>query len=168
MNWLDFTALALMIGGAALGWLSGLLRWAFMLAGAVAGSILAGRLYGAAESLFEGVIGNDAVRQAAAFAAIFIGFLLIALACSIAVKQALKLVWMGWIDNAAGMAVGFLSGAIAAAALTWTLGVIPSELTRSAVRESALADVIIGATSFLRSFLPPEFQAIEQLLEMAA
>ena len=164
MNWLDFTALALMVGGAALGWLSGLLRWAFMLAGAVGGAILAGRLYGAVESLFEGVIGNDALRQAAAFAGIFIGVLLVALACSMAIKQALKLVWMGWIDNVSGMAVGFLSGALAAAALTWTLGVIPSEFARDAVRESALADIILEATSFLRSFLPPEFQAIEQLL----
>ena len=167
MNWLDFTALALMVGGAALGWQSGVLRWGFMLVGSVAGAILAGRLYAAVEPLFEGVIDNDAFRQAAAFAAIFICVLLIALACSMAVKQALKLVWMGWIDNASGMAVGFLAGALAAAALTWTLGVIPSELTRGVVRESALADIILGATSFLRSFLPPEFQTIEQLLELA-
>ncbi len=165
MNWLDFTALVLMFGGAVLGWFSGLLRWAFMLVGAVAGAVLAGEFYVDASSVFRAVTDNEAFQQAAAFGSIFAGVFLAALLVSVLVKKALNLVWMGWIDSLTGMVAGFLAGALCAAALTWTLGVVPSESARDAVRESALADAMLSATAFLREWLPPEFRAIERALE---
>jgi len=167
MNWLDFTALVLMFGGAVLGWFNGLLRWACMFLGAIAGEILAGQLYAVVSSMFEAVTDNEAFRQAAAFGAIIAGVFIAAIVLSALVKKALNLVWMGWIDSAAGMTLGFLAGALCAAALTWALGVVPSEFARDAVRESALSGAILSATAFLRELLPPEVRAIERALELS-
>ena len=165
MNWLDITALALVLGGAFLGWRNGLLRWAFMLAGTIAGAILAGQFYTDLEVLGQGVIDSEALRQVIAFSVIFIGTLIAALLVSLAAKTVLKVLLLEWVDSLAGMAVGTLAGMLSASALVLVLGVVPSESAHVAVRESAFAEALTNATSFMRVFLPPEFDAIEDLFE---
>ncbi len=168
MNWLDITALALVLGGAFLGWRNGLLRWAFMLAGTIAGAILAGQFYTDLEVLAQGAIDSEALRQTIAFSIIFIGALIAALLLSLVAKTVLKVLLLGWVDSLAGMTVGALAGALSASALVLVLGVVPSEAAHMALRESAFAEALTNATSFMRVFLPPEFDAIEDLFERGA
>ncbi len=168
MNWLDITALALLLGGAFLGWRNGLLRWAFMLAGTIAGAILAGQFYTDLEVLAQGTIDSEALRQTIAFSVIFIGTLLAALLLSFVAKTVLKLLLLGWVDSLAGMTVGALAGALSASAFVLVLGVVPSETTQMAVGESALGEILLDASSFIRTFLPSEFDAIEDLFERGA
>ena len=168
MNWLDITALALVLGGAFLGWRNGLLRWAFMLAGTIAGAILAGQFYTDLEVLAQGTIDSEALRQTIAFSVIFIGTLLAALLLSFVAKTVLKLLLLGWVDSLAGMTVGALAGALSASVFVSVLAVVPSESTQMAVIESGLAKALLDATSFMLVFLPPEFDAIEDLLERGA
>ena len=92
MNWLDITALTLVLGGAFLGWRNGLLRWAFMLAGTIAGAILAGQFYTDLEMLAQGAIDSEALRQTIAFSVIFIGTLLAALLLSFVAEDGLEAV----------------------------------------------------------------------------
>ncbi len=168
MNWMDFTALAMMLSGAALGWFKGLLRGGFILAGSVVAPVIAGQFYAEVSSPIEGIISNDALRQIVAFSAVFICVILIAVLLAGMLKKALTIVLLGWVDNASGMAFGFFSGFLIAAAFIWAFGIVPSEFTRETVRESILAGPIIGATSFLLAFLPPEFESFRQALDRSA
>ncbi len=168
MNWLDITALALVLGGAFLGWRNGLLRWIFVLAGTIIGAILAGQLYDNLADLALGVIDSEALRQTVAFLVIFIATLIAALLLSHVTKTALKVLLLGWVDSLAGMTVGALAGALSAAAFVLVLGVVPSETTQMAVGESALGEILLDASSFIRAFLPSEFDAIEDLFERGA
>lgn len=167
MNWLDFTILALMLSGAIFGWLSGVLRWVFLLVGVVAGSILAGRFYGSVAGALEAFVESEALRQAAGFGLVFAGVLLASLFAAVMAKKAMQLVLLGWVDKAAGAAVGLLAGALTAAALTWILSVAPSEAAADAVRDSVLAEGLVAATGFLRAFLPSEFDGVELLFGQA-
>lgn len=162
LNWVDIIILALVLGGAFFGWRNGVLRWVLTLAGAVVGAVLAGQFYDTFESAVPGV-ESEALRQIIAFAAIFLAVVVGAWVLARLVKAAMNVVLLGWVDNAAGLAAGALAGALSAAAIVSVAGIVPSDSVQSAVADSSLAETLLDAMSFIRVFLPSEFDAVEDL-----
>ena len=156
MNPIDLLILVLVIGGSFLGWVNGVVRWLFTLLGLIVGVFAASRLY---ETLDWAVplVDSDGVRQ-------LVVFILIVAAASIggwmlgrAVKTALSILLMGWVDRGAGMAIGLLVGLLAGSAVALAASTVPSDGVRQAVEESLLAATLLDATTLLRGLMPSEF-----------
>lgn len=162
INWLDITIVALIAGGAFFGWRNGVLRWVLTLAGAIVGAIVAGQLYDQFQAVVPGV-DSQALRQVIAFVVILMLFMTGAWLLARAVKTVLNVLLLGWIDNVAGLAIGVLVGVLAASAISSIAAIVPSEAIQSAVGSSLLAESLLEATSFIRAFLPSEFDVIMTL-----
>ena len=156
MNPVDLLILVLVIGGGFLGWLNGVLKWLFTFLGLILGVFLAGRLYKTLDWAVP-MVDSDGMRQLIAFAAILAAVCVGAWLLGRAVKAALSILMLGWVDRGAGMAVGLLAGLVAGAAVALAANAVPSDGVRQAVEESLLAATLLDATSFLRTLLPQEF-----------
>lgn len=162
MGWVDFVILALLVGGGFLGFRNGVISWALALVGLAVGVFLAGRFYQTLDALVPGV-ESEGMRQLIAFAAVLVISLLTSWLLARVVKTTMSMLMLGWADRAAGTAVGLLVGALAASAFVAAAGVVPSESLRDAVRESRLAEQLLGATSFLRALMPSDFRSVGAL-----
>ncbi len=156
MNPIDLLILVLVVGGGFLGWVNGVVKWLFTFLGLIVGVFVASRLYGTLDWAIP-LVDSDGLRQ-------FIVFILIVAAASIggwmlgrAVKKALSILLMGWVDRGAGMALGLLVGLLAGSAVALAASTVPSDGVRQAVEESLLAATLLDATSFLRGLMPSEF-----------
>ncbi len=167
MNPIDLLILVLVIGGGFLGWVNGLVKWLFTFLGFIVGVFVASRLY---ETLDWAVplVDSDGVRQ-------FVIFILIVAAASIggwmlgrAIKTALSILLMGWVDRGAGMALGLLVGLLAGSAVALAASTVPSDGVRQAVEDSLLADTLLDATTLLRGLMPSEFDVKSSLFGGAA
>ncbi len=165
MNWVDIMILVLVLGAGFMGWRNGVIRWAFTLVGGIIGVILAGQLY---KTLAPAVpFGDtDAVKQLVAFGAIFVAVMIAAWIAGRIVKATLNVLMLGWVDSLAGIAVGVLVGAVAATAIISVMGSLPVDSVKDAVNESTLAEPLTENLGFVRSFLPEEFDQIQQLWEL--
>ena len=156
MNPIDLLILVLVVGGGFLGWVNGVVKWLFTFLGLIVGVFLASRLYTALDWAIP-MVDSDGVRQ-------FITFLLILAAAVVgawmlgrAVKMALSILMLGWVDGGAGMAIGLSVGLLGAAAVALAANAVPSDGVQQAVEESLLADTLLHATSFLQGLMPSEF-----------
>lgn len=162
MGWVDFVILALLVGGAFLGFRNGVISWALTLVGLAVGVFLAGRFYKTLDALVPGV-ESEGLRQLIAFAAVLIAALVASWLLARVVKTTMSMLMLGWADRAGGTAVGLLAGALAASAFVAAAGVVPSESLKDAVRESRLAEQLLDATAFLRALMPSDFGAAGSL-----
>ena len=165
MNWVDIMVLVLVLGMGFMGWRNGVIRWAFTLVGGIIGVILAGQLY---KTLAPAVPfgDSDAVKQLAAFGAIFVAVMIAAWIAARIVKATLKVLLLGWVDSLAGIAVGVLAGAVAATAVISVMGSLPVGGVQDAVNESTLAEPLSENLGFVRGFLPDEFDQLQQLFDL--
>ena len=165
MNWVDIMVLVLVLGMGFMGWRNGVIRWAFTLVGGIIGVILAGQLY---KTLAPAVPfgDSDAVKQLAAFGAIFVAAMIAAWIAGRIVKGMLKVLMLGWVDSLAGIAIGVLAGAVAATAVISVMGSLPVESVQDAVNESTLAEPLSENLGFVRGFLPDEFDQLQQLFDL--
>ena len=165
MNWVDIMVLVLVLGAGFMGWRNGVIRWAFTLVGGIIGVILAGQLY---KTLAPAVPfgDSDAVKQLAAFGAIFVAVMIAAWIAARIVKATLKVLLLGWVDSLAGIAVGVLAGAVAATAVISVMGSLPVGGVQDAVNESTLAEPLSENLGFVRGFLPEEFDQLQQLWDL--
>ncbi len=157
MNLIDLLILVLVIGGGFLGWVNGVVKWLFTFLGFIVGVFIASRLYKTLDWAIP-MVDSDGLRQ-------FITFVLIVAAVSLgawmlgrAVKTALSILLLGWVDRGAGMAIGLLVGLLAGSAVALVANAVPSDGVREAVEESLLAATLVDATSFLRGLMPSEFE----------
>jgi membrane protein required for colicin V production len=164
MNWVDIVIIVLVAGFGFLGWRNGVIRWAFTVAGLIAGVVLAGQFYDELAPVMA-FTDSDGVRQVAAFAAVFIAVMIGAWLISRILRTVLKVLLLGWVDSLAGLALGVVGGALAAAALLTAFGVVPVGSLQDAVAASTLADPLLRSTGFIRTFLPAEFDAIKDLID---
>ena len=125
-------------------------------------AIVAGQLYDQFQAVVPGV-DSQAMRQVIAFVVILMLFMTGAWLLARAVKTVLNVLLLGWIDNVAGLSIGVLVGVLAASAISSIAAIVPSEAIQSAVGSSLLAESLLEATSFIRAFLPSEFDAIMTL-----
>ena len=162
MNPVDLLILVLVVGGGFLGWVNGVLKWLFAFLGLIVGVFLASRLYKTLDWAIP-MVESDGLRQ-------FIVFIVILAAVGVgawmlgrAVKAALSILMLGWVDRGAGMALGVLVGLLAASAIALAANAVPSDGARQAVEESLLAETLLDATSFLQGLMPSEFDVRDSL-----
>ena len=165
MNWVDIMVLVLVLGAGFMGWRNGVIRWAFTLIGGIFGVILAGQLY---KTLAPAVPfgDSDAVKQLVAFGVIFVSVMIGAWIAARIVKATLKVLLLGWVDSVAGLALGVAAGAVAATAIISVMGSLPVGRVQDAVNGSTLAEPLSENLGFVRSFLPEEFDQIQQLWDL--
>ena len=165
MNWVDIMVLVLVLGMGFMGWRNGVIRWAFTLVGGIIGVILAGQLY---KTLAPAVPfgDSDAVKQLVAFGVIFVAVMIGAWIAARIVKATLKVLLLGWVDSVAGLALGVAAGAVAATAIISVMGSLPVGRVQDAVNGSTLAEPLSENLGFVRSFLPEEFDQIQQLWDL--
>jgi membrane protein required for colicin V production len=162
MNWVDILVIVLVLGLGFLGWRNGLIRWAFTLIGGVIGVVLAGRLYTTFAPMVP--MDNEGFRQAIAFGAIFLAVMVAAWIGARLLKTVMSVLMIGWVDHAAGAALGLLAGALAATAVISAMGIVPSDALQSAVGDSTLASPLVNNVGIALAFLPEEFSAVRDLV----
>ena len=162
MNPIDLLILVLVVGGGFLGWVNGLVKWLFTFLGFLVGVFAASRLYDTLDWAIP-LVDSDGVRR-------FVIFILIVGAASIggwmlgrAIKMALSILMLGWVDRGAGMAIGLLVGLLGGSAIALAVNSIPVDEVQQVVEESLLADTLLDATSFLRGLMPSEFDVKSSL-----
>ena len=162
MNPMDLLILVLVVGGGFLGWVNGLVKWLFTFLGFIVGVFVASRLYETLDWAIP-LVDSDGVRQ-------LVIFILIVGAASIggwmlgrAIKMTLSILMLGWVDRGVGMAFGLLVGLLGASAVVLAVTSIPVDELQQAVEDSLLADALLDATTFLRGFMPSEFDVKSSL-----
>ena len=164
VNWVDVMVVVLIAALGFLGWRNGVVSWAVAFAGGLVGIILAGRFYRSVAPLFAPVSHSQSVQRIAAFALIVLLALVAGWLLGRAVKSLLNLVMLGWVDKLAGLALGALAGALAAAALVTAMGSLPSTTAQQAVQDSALAASLTQMLGVVRALLPDEFDTVKAIL----
>ena len=109
---------------------------------------------------------SDAVKQLVAFGVIFVSVMIGAWIAARIVKATLKVLLLGWVDSVAGLALGVAAGAVAATAIISVMGSLPVGRVQDAVNASTLAEPLSENLGFVRSFLPEEFDQIQQLWDL--
>jgi membrane protein required for colicin V production len=112
MTWLDYTVIVIIALSALLGWWRGLAYEVLSLLGWVA-AILVARLFAASVAPFmPAALGEEAVRTAVAYAALFIGTLIIGGIVAWLLSKLVKFVGLGWLDGMLGILFGVLRGVL--------------------------------------------------------
>jgi len=152
MIWFDYTVIAIVILSALLGWWRGLVYEVLSLLGWVVAGIVA-RLFAAqAAPYMPAALGAEAVRTAAAFAALFIGTLIIGGIVAWLLSKLVKWVGLGWMDGLLGTLFGVLRGVLVVLALVLLAGLtgLPKEpFWRNAALSKPLENVALAAKGWL-------------------
>ena len=164
MNWIDIVILTILTGAAIMGLRTGVVRWAAMIIGAIAASIVASRAYGSVAPVFT-FLDNESQQRTLAFIALFIAVMVGAWLAGNLLKKSMSLLLLGWVDRAGGLALGLIAGVISTVTFVTLLGILPSESLQDAVADSTLAAPLLETTSFFRAFLPVEFDDIKEVLD---
>lgn len=166
MNWVDIVIIVSVLLSAFMGWRNGVIRWAITLVGAAIGIIVAGRTYESFSSALT-FTDNETFQSAAAYAIVFLAFVIAAWFIARFVKGMMKVLFLGWVDNLAGLVVGAVVGLLGASTLISLMGILPSASLQEAVVESSLAEQVVDSTGFVRALLPVEFDEIKDLFDRA-
>ena len=151
----------LVLGLGFMGWRNGVIKIAFTLTGGIVGLVLAGRLWSDVAEVLP--IDNESVAKIAAFVLIRAVMMIAAAIAAKIIKTILKIVFLGWVDGLAGLAIGLLLGAIAATAVVSAAGIVPSASVQDAVDESTLAEPLIENMDIVFALLPEEFDDVKDL-----
>ena len=162
MNWLDIVILVAVAIATFIGLRIGIIKAALSLAGIIVGVVLAGRFY---TSLAERLtfIPQENIAQAAAFAIILIGVMVIAAVIASLLKWAASVVMLGWVNHLGGAVFGLVLGAILCGALLtiWVNFLGMPEI----IKESNLAVILHDRFPAVLALLPDEFEAIRSFFE---
>ena len=162
MNWLDIVILVVVVSATFIGLRIGVIKAVLSLVGLIAGVILAGRYYASlAEQLTS--IPQDGVADAAAFAIILIGVMMIASILAVLLKWVTSVVMLGWINQLGGAVLGFALGGILAGALLTLWGNFLG--APEVFRESNLAGILLDRFPLVLALLPDEFDAVRSFFE---
>ncbi|MDD5179730.1 MAG: CvpA family protein [Gallionellaceae bacterium] len=153
MTWLDYTVIVIIALSALLGWWRGLAYEVLSLLGWVA-AILVARLFAASVAPFmPAALGEEAVRTAVAYAALFIGTLIIGGIVAWLLSKLVKFVGLGWLDGMLGILFGVLRGVLVVLALVLVAGMtrLPGE---SSWRNAWLSKPLESVALATRAWLP--------------
>ena len=110
MNWLDVVLVVLVLLCGAVGMWTGLIRTAFGALGVVLGILIAGQLSDDVGSLYASHISNETVANVIAYGLIILVSVILARLLATLVRKAVYMLFIGWIDRAAGLALGLVAG----------------------------------------------------------
>jgi len=132
LNWLDIVLIVMGIGGLAAGIKIGLFQALLVTVGMVLGVIAAAQISEPLAQSLTDTVGNESLASGVAYAIILVAILTTALILGGVVKKALGALFLGWLDNIGGAALGLATGALAGAALLAVLArlafLIPEEI----------------------------------------
>lgn len=132
MNWLDIVLIVMGIGGLAAGIKIGLFQALLVTVGMVLGVIAAAQISEPLAQSLTDTVGNESLASGVAYAIILLAILTTALILGAVVKKTLGALFLGWLDNIGGAALGLATGALAGAALLAVLArlafLIPEEI----------------------------------------
>ncbi|NQW23046.1 MAG: CvpA family protein [SAR202 cluster bacterium] len=133
MNWLDIVILVIVAATAFMGLKIGVIRAGLTALGIFVGSVLGGQLSDDIGGLFNGIDSDSAVATVISYAIIISACLVAAAIASIIIRKAVYMLFMGWIDRLAGLALGTAAGAVIAAAVIMGMASLTysSEITDS-------------------------------------
>ena len=132
MNWLDIAIVVSIVGGAVMGWRTGLVQAAVSIIGIFVGFVVAGRVSGPIANLLTDTVGSASIAQVAAYAIIgFVVFIATQIVGHI-LTGFLKAIFLGWLNTLAGALfgafAGFLLGAVIVAMMARLAFLTPSPL----------------------------------------
>ena len=157
MIWIDYAILAIVGISGVISLMRGFVREALSLAGWIAAFWAALAFSGRAAAWLEGHVTVPSVRVGIAFAALFIGVLLL---CGIVLRLAGLLVertGMSGTDRALGIVFGVLRGIVIAGLLVLLAGLTP--LPRDPWwNQSMFLPHFVEFAHQIRAFLPPDMQ----------
>ena len=152
MTSFDYTVIAIVVLSALLGWWRGLVYEVLSLLGWAAAYVVA-RLFAAkAAPYMPAAFGAEAVRTAAAFAALFICTLIVGGIVAWMLSKLVKWVGLGWLDGLLGWLFGMLRGVLVVLALVLLAGLtgLPKEPSwRNATLSKPLENVALAAKGLL-------------------
>ena len=112
MNWIDILIIVLVGLLGLLGWRRGVIQAVTALGGFIIGLTVAGRAYKPLASVLSDAIDSEGSAQMVAFAVIFLSIMVASMALGKVLRRTLQFFMLGWVDNAAGLALGALVGAL--------------------------------------------------------
>ena len=159
MNWLDIIIIILLIGSMIGGFIFGLIKTVFSLAGLIVGVILAGHYYGPLSD-YLAFVPTQKGPPVAAFIIIFLAVMIIAALLGFLLSKLISAVLLGWLNRLGGAILGLILGSIFIAAFL----VIIAKVADGAgfLNESAIAPVLLDSIPLILVFLPPEFDKVHQ------
>ena len=164
LHWLDLVIVAI-IAWLTLRALSiGLIREVVTAVAVIGGAILAGHFYAELADDIAFAIEDETWREFIAFAAIFIGAIVIGQIAAVLLHRTSRLLLLGTADRVGGAAFGFLKGLIVVEVLLLAAITFPvSGELDAALEDSALAPAFIEGLPVIQRLLPDEFElAAEQ------
>lgn len=117
MNWLDIVILVIVAVTAFMGLKIGVIRAGLTALGIFVGSVLGGQLSDDIGGWFSSVDSDSAVATVLSYAIIISACLVAAAIASVIIRKAVYMLFMGWVDKLAGLALGTAAGAVIAAAV---------------------------------------------------
>ena len=110
MNWFDLIIIIVALAGLVAGFRVGLLGAVFYAAGVLVASLLAANLSDDIAGWFTDQGAADAIATVLAYAAIFTGVFICALAAHRFAKAVIKLPFLGWVGTLGAVVAGLLLG----------------------------------------------------------
>ena len=159
MHWLDLVIVAI-IAWLTLRALSvGLIREVVTAVAVVGGAILAGNFYAELADDIAFAIEDEAWRRFVAFAAIFVGVVVIGQIAAVLLHRTSRLLLLGSVDRFGGAAFGFLKGIVVVQVLILAAITFPiSGELDDALKGSLIAPVFIDGLPLIQQLLPAEFE----------
>jgi membrane protein required for colicin V production len=148
MNALDVIILVLLGYFTVTGLFRGFVQEAFALGGLVLGVVAANKYHIAFLKAISGYIHNSDLANIAAYVIVFFA---VAAAMTLAgkiVSRGVRLIFLGWLDRAFGLALGFLKGLIVACILILIVGVVARE-DSALIKDSRLKPMLESLLFFV-------------------
>jgi membrane protein required for colicin V production len=157
MNWLDIVILVIVAWSVLAAFRKGLAREILGLASVVLALLLALWFYGTAAAWLAPYLSSRPLANAAGFAAVFLGVMLLGAAAGYVLGRFLRVTGLSVVDHALGAAFGVLRGALIAIALVMAImafskdGQPPESIVRSRT-----APYVAGAARMFAAMAPHE------------
>lgn len=135
---LDILFVLLIAGLGVMGWRSGLIHESATLVGFAVGLFVAGHYYRQFAPMFEGWTDSQTMADLAAFAAVLVVTWIVVLIAGVFLREFLRGLRLGWLDNLGGMLLGIVKAAFMAEIIVIVLMAVPGEGGRNAVQQSFL------------------------------
>ncbi len=176
MNVLDWVLVAVFALTALWGYKTGLIDAALNVVAIYVGLFLSGLFAGRVLSLFWDGVESEAVSTAIGYVIIFVAVFIASRIVSSIIKKALKITFMGWVDNLGGIVVGLVAGVLiaggvmtVAARYTYVIPEDTSELTESGIQAMVKNAAVSYAEQGIRDkldILLTESQVVPSLLDL--
>lgn len=157
MNWLDIVIIVTLVASTYGAYRAGIIRESVTLLSVIVGVAAAGFLY-------EDLAGDLDVIIESRRASLIVGYLAILAAVIVTgqllaflLKSAVKMLFLGYVDQLAGAAFGFLKGFFLVEAVLMLFVTYPALGLRAATEESLIGSVFLDVFPLLLAVLPGEF-----------